>query len=442
MNVKSFYTSNFFRCLADSLISPFIPVFALLLGATKVLIGLISTLTTLAGLFPQIFWGTLNESMGKKNILIIFGFVAWALMWIPIALVKTPVQLLFLLTVQSLLSAAATPAWTSLFIHITPSYRRAYMASNLDLIGSAGSFIGTLVGGFILNSLGFVPFLFYMVAFLGIISILPFIWTKESATFYYNGMSLTSLLKRTFDFSSIGHEKELVKMIVAITFLNFSVNLVAPFLSVYIVTGLRGNLMNIAIISLIDVLAAIVFYRSWVATVDNSGKKFIMLACIIPISFIPFIYAITPSINWLYAYEVVGKMSWIGFNLAAFAYLASILPKDRMSSSIAVYNLFVGLGSAAGPFVGGILGDTIGLQRLLIISTAMRFSTIFLLDRLEEKKQIKTGGAFGLGFKPFGLAYRIENFVDVYSFVLIETLKRSIKLLDVKNHFKRRRLFK
>jgi len=442
MNVKSFYTSNFFRCLADALISPFIPVFALFLGATKVLIGLISTLTTLASLFPQIFWGTLGESMGKKNILIIFGFVTWAVMWVPIALVKNPVQLLFLLAIQSLLSAAASPAWTSLFIHITPSYKRAYTASNLDLIGSAGSFIGTLLGGFILNSLGFIPFLFYIVTFLGVISVLPFVWAKEPTTFYYNGTSLASFLKRTFDFSRIKHEKELVKMIMAITFLNFSVNLVVPFLSIYIITGLGGNLMNIAMISVIGVVTAMTFYRSWGTIVDNSAKKFVMLACIIPISFIPFIYAIAPDINWLYAYEVVGKMSWIGFNLAAFAYLAGILPKDRISSSIAMYNLFVGLGSAAGPFVGGILGESIGLQHLLLLSTAMRFSTIFLLDRLEEKKQVKTSGFFGLGFKPFGLAYRIENFVGVYSLLLIETLRGSIKLLDVKNHLKRKRLFR
>jgi MFS family permease len=442
MNLKSFYTSTFLRSLAEALISPFISIFALLLGATKALIGLASTLPTLANLFSQLFWGNLSESTGKKSVLIIFGGIAWALMWIPIALVKDPLQFVFLLSIQSLLSAASVPAWTVLLIQVMPSYKRAYITGNLNLISNAGALIGTLLGGLVLNMFGFIPFLFYVIAFLGIMSRLPFFWTKEPTTYHYNDKNLLNILRRTFDFSIIRREKEILKLIIAITYLNFSVMLAAPFLSIYVVTGLNGNMMNIAIISAIGVVSAITFYRPWGTIIDRGGKKFVMLACIAPISFIPFVYSLANNITWLYLYEIVGTMSWAGFNLAAFSYLADVLPKERASSSIAIYNLLVGLGSAAGPFVGGMLADMIGFKHLFILSMIMRFLTIIFLERIEEKTDLKKVSVSRSRFGYLSLAHGIENFISTYSLVIDETLKQSIKLLDVKNHLRKRRLLR
>jgi len=442
MDIKSFYTSTFFRSLADALISPFISVFALALGATQVLIGLISSLPTLASLFSQLFWGSLSESIEKKSMLIILGGIAWAVMWVPIAMVKDPVQLLFLLTIQSLLAAASAPAWTALLIQIMPVYKRMYITGNLNLISSAGALIGTLLGGLVLNAFGFVPFLFYAIAFLGVLSRLPFFWQKEPVSYYFNNTNLASLVKRTFDFSVIRQDKELIKLITAIAFLNFSVTLAAPFMSVQIVTGLKGTLMDLALISALGVISAILFYRPWAAIIENTGKKFVMLACLIPISFIPLVYAIAPNISWPYIYEIVGTMSWAGFNLAAFAYLANILPKERSSSSVAIYNLFVGLGSAIGPFVGGIFADLIGLQYLFFLSMILRLLSGLLLDRLEEKTGFKPKMMFNLEFEPFGLGYKIENFISTYTLVVDEALRESAKALDFKRHLREKKLFR
>jgi len=442
MELKHFYTSSFLRTLADSLISPFIPVFALFLGATRALIGLTTSLPTLANLLSQLFWSSFSESTGKRKALIIFGGMAWALMWVPIALVKDPVQFIFLLTLQSILAAASTPVRTALLIQIIPSYKMAYVNSNMNLIDGVASFIGTLLGGFILNQFGFIYFLFYVIAFLGIMSRTVFFWTKEPKAYYHPDGDLLSGLKKTFDFSRLKQEKNLMKLIIAVTFMDFSVFLASPFLSVHIITDLKGNLINIAIISAIGVISTIAFSRPWGNIIDGHGKKFPMLACVIPISFIPFIYAFAPNITWLYIYEIIGTMSWTGFNLASFAYLADILPKDRSSSYIAMYNLFTGLGSVVGPFVGGMLADVINLQQLFIISTMLRLLTVFFLDNLDEKTGVRPRSILSFGLESYGLTYNIENFVNTYILVFDETIKQSVKLLNPKRYFKRKGLFR
>jgi len=434
MSIKSFYISQFLRSLAEAMISPFLSVYLLFLGATKALIGLASTLPDTISLFSQLFWGSLSESTFKKKIFIIFGGIAWALMWIPIALVKDPLLLVSLLTLQALLSSASAPAWTALLIRLTPSYKITYVQGNLNAIANFAAFIGTMVAGLILNTFGFIPFIFYLIAFLGIMSRAPFFNFHEPITPKSDG-SLKSILKRTFNFSRIKNEKEFIKLIIVITFLNFSVSLAAPFLSVYVVTGLKGNLIDITILSLLSAIATLMFSRPWGVVVEKIGRKLVMLACIIPAALIPFVYAIAPNIEWIYFYNFIGAMAWAGFNLAVFAYLASILPKEKLDSSIGFYNLFTGLGSSAGPFVGGILSEFLGLKNLFFLSTFLRLLTIILIERLEEKSSYKPRFS-GLTFEFLGLGYRIENFVSAYSLVMIETLRQSSFLLNFKNHFK------
>ncbi|MEM5879314.1 MAG: MFS transporter [Candidatus Aenigmatarchaeota archaeon] len=429
MSEKTFYSSQLFKSLAEAMISPFLSVYLLFLGATKTLIGLASTLPTLANLFFQLFWSSFSESSPKKKFFIIFGGLVWAFMWIPIAFVKEPPLLIFLLTIQSLFSAASVPTWTTLLIRTTPSYRIAYTQGNLNIIGKFASLVGNLIAGLILNTFGFVPFIFYIIAFFGVMSKLPFFLLKEPVLPYSDGR-LKIILKRTFDFSRIKKEKDLGKLIIAITFLNFSVSLSSPFLSVYVITGLGGSIINITMLLVIEAIVMIIFSRPWGSVINKTGKKFVMLGCILPISLIPSIYALAPAVEFIYLYQILGVMSWTGFNLAVFAYLASVLPKEKADSLVGFYNLFVGLGSATGPVVGGILSEFIGFKSLFFLSTFLRFLTIFLIERLEEKGTAPKLSSSA--YESFGFGYRIENMVEAYSLVLVEALKQSTNLFKKK----------
>ena len=128
-------------------------------------------------------------------------------------------------------------------------------------------------------------------------------------------------------------------------------------------------------------------------------------------------------------------MAWAGFNLATFTHLANILPKEKLDSFIGIYNLFTGLGSSLGPFVRGILSKFLGLKNLFFISTFLRILTVIWIERLEQITTYKPRFS-GLTFEFLGLGYRIENFISTYSLVMVETLRQSSFLLNLKNHFK------
>ena len=436
MNIQTFYKSSFLASLADGMISPFLSIFALSLGATKMIIGLLSSLPTLASLLSQVLWAALTETMKKKSWMIILGGVLWSLLWIPIAFVHDPIQLIFLIAIQSFLSAMTTPAWTSFLIMLIPSYKRGEINADINTIAAIASFIGTMISGFLLNKFGFVYGIFFAVCFLGLMSRIPFLFTQEPKTPVYS-RGIVSAIKNTFSIFNIKREKKLVNLMKAIIFLNFAVTISGPFFSIHVIQNIGGTNMDIAIITALGVISTIIFYKPWGMLIDYLGRKVIMLSCIIPVSFLPFVYAFAPNIQWLYVYSIIANMSWGGFNLAAFAYLSDIIPKERTSSFISFYNLLTGLSSVIGPFVGGIIADYTNLPFIFILSTFLRLCSIYFVDALEEKSGIRPAGVFKFGFVPLDLlSYRIESFVFTYSLVMREATLNGMKLLKVKKQVK------
>lgn len=423
MDERTYYYSSFFASFANNLVSPFLAIYALFLGASKFLIGLLSGLPQLIKLIFQPMWGVITESIRKKVILIIIGKIAWALLWIPIAFVKNPIHLILLVTLQSFFTAALTPAWTSLLIKIIPSYKRGKAKANINVFSESGAFFGSLIGGFLLNKFGFIPFVFYMACFFSILSRIPFGIAEEPKSVVFK-RNLKSILRESYNISQIFKFKELAKLAISISFLHFACSLAGPFFSVYIIEGLGGSKLDIAIISAIGSISAIAFYKPWGTLVDFLGRKTVMLSCIIPISFLPFIYFITPNVFLLYLYAFIVNMSWSGFNLAVFAYLADVIPKEKTPSLISLYNLFTGITSIIGPIIGGFLAEILSIKFVFLISTFLRFSSIIFLEILTEKRGIRPTGIFGSTIIPFDITYRIEGFLTTYSLVFQE-VKRS-----------------
>jgi MFS family permease len=428
--MKSFYISSLVQGLAEELISPFIPLYALSLGATKALIGLVSSLPNVAGLLSQALWGSVAEIAKKKKFLVIIGGIVWSLFWIPISFVKDPYALIALLTLQSILSSVTVPAWTIMFIELSPKYKRGEISGNLNTASGIGYFVGNILGGLILRQFGFGYFIFYMICFLGIISKLVFIPVKEPVI-PSTTQSFKEVLRSTFSFE-IAKNRRLMNLISVIAFLNFSVNIAGPFFSVYTVEKLGGNIMDVAIISAIGFISGIVFYRPWGTLVDYLGTRTVMLSCIIPISFYPFVYAISNNLVWVYLYAFIGQAAWAGFNTALFVYLSHILPHEKGSTSVAMYNMLTGLSSAIAPFVGGMIAEFAGIWFVFILSTILRLVSMRFLERVEEKVGLRPKGVAKIGSEPFGLISRVQTFISTYS-LLIE------KTLEMNNYLRKRR---
>ncbi|MHA1743324.1 MAG: MFS transporter [Candidatus Heimdallarchaeota archaeon] len=432
MSLKTFYKSSFFASLAEGSILPFMSLFALSLGATKTLIGLLSTVPALISQFSQLLWSGLTEITKKKKLLVVIGGTFWSVFWIPIAFVSDPISLIILVTIQAFFSSLAIPAWTTLLIHMTPSYKRGEVTGMINTYAGIGSFLGAIIAGFILNRFGFHYFLFFLVFLFGLISKILFCHIHEPII-PSQTKSIKSSLKRTFNLHIIKKNKKLMTFIKAIAFFNFSTAIAGPFFSVYVVENLGGTRLDVATIAAINIITAIIFYRAWGTLIDYLGKKTIILSCAIPVSFTPFVYAISNHVFWIYIWTIIGSMSFSGFGMAAFTYLSDITPKEGTSSYIAMHNVITGLSSSVAPFIGGVIADMTSIWFIFILSSFLRIFSLHFFDKLEERMGFKPKGVFKFGFDFFDISYRMGNFISTYSLAVEEVKREGGKLIRMRN---------
>lgn len=427
---KPLYHLSFFESLANGTISPFLPIFALSLGATKTLIGLQSSLPRILGNLSQLFWTSFTETVRKKKFLVIVGGLLWSVLWLPIAYSKDPYMLIALLTLQSIVAAVGVPAWTILFIETSPNYKRGEITGELRWYMGIGSLLSTLFAGFILNKFGFIPFIFFLAFFLGVSSRVVLLRLREPRRPIF---IRKKELKTLISFSGLSHSL-FKNFIISMVFLNFAVGLPGPLFSVYIIQNLKGNTINIGLISVINTIAALVSYRAWGGLIDYLGKRTIMLACLIPISLVPFWYFITPRVEFLYIFVILNGISWAGFNMASFTYLSNIVPRDMMEKNIAMYNITTTFSNGIGHFVGGFLADLTTMRTVFLLSSLLRFLSYYYFERLGERKGFKIHGFLSFATEPQTLLYRAQTFTSTYSMLMDRIKKGGFRFL---NHTKR-----
>lgn len=435
MALKSFYASSFFQALAEGLIKPFIPIFARSLGATNTFVGLISAIPNFVNTFSQVLWGTIADMYDRKKLMIITGGIFWALLWLPIAFIKDPMTFLILLTVQAFLAAISVPSWTVSLINETPSYKRADTSANFHTFRALGSFFGSIASGLILNQFGFVPFVFFIICFFGLLSRVPFLFVNLRSIPVYRER-LMNVLKKTFDFSSIKNQKSLADLIKVMLILNFATSIGGPFYSLYTIEQLGGTKLDIAIITAVGVLFSVLFYKSWGTMINRIGRKTVMLSTIIPICFYPLVYAVSNNIFWIYIYSVIGHVSWAGFNLAVFTYLSDSIPSERRTYYVATYNMITGLSLFVAPIVGGIVADITSIWHVFIISMFLRITAALFVNTLEERTGSKPRGVFNLEFDYSGISEGLEMFITTYSMVIYDFKDRGKKFMNIGKYLK------
>jgi MFS family permease len=412
--MKNFYRFEFFRALSSGLISPFISIFALTLGASNLIIGYTSAFTQLCYISFQLLISFIlvkkKKALGSSSLF--FATFFWAFMWLIIGKSKNPYELLLFLGMQAIFTAIIALSWTNLIVSSIPSHKRGRTISELNRRNAIGSIIATLIAGYILNKYGFVSFVFFASFFFGILASINFFSLKQIKSI---------IIKTNLDVKKDEDNSEFKKLLIGRSFLNFSVGIAAPFLSVYVVKNLGGTTIDIALISITSSLFTILFYRPWGFVVDFVGRKITMLSSLILISTIPLFYAIAPNPIVLYFLVPIGSIGWAGFDIASFAYFSDVIAKRNAFKTTALYNASIEFSTIIGNFFGSFIAQFYGIFYVLIISFILRLFSMPLFVKIKDtkgSKDIKIETAEPIKF--------IEESVTLY-LILFSSFEKNVR---------------
>lgn len=377
-------TRSFVNSFGQGMVNNFMGVYCVYLGAAPSDMGWFQSSTNISNNLMQIFWGRLSDNLKQRVPFIVTGSLILSLLWLPMAIVATPNQLIILLALQALLGSMATPAWTALIGDLVPSLKLGRANAQINLYATIGALIATLASGLYMQSIGgtlqqklLVPFI--VATATGVAANIIMLRIKEAK----NGEKLRLKEGLTETLKIIRQARavpDFAKYCTVDATYQFFMSISWPLFSLTQIRILNANIIQIALLSLVQSIATILF-QGWAGRLaDTLGRRPLLIIFRLGFVTVPLAYAFVPDVNALILIGIFwGIINALGA-AAQTAYILELCPPASRGSFTAVYNLLIGTVTFIGSLIAGYLTDSvvalfglgIGLQIVYSISTVGR----------------------------------------------------------------------
>ena len=383
LSVKEGAAASVMGGFGESYITPF----ALALNANNAQIGLLSSFTGLLGPLSQLKGSKLMEKYSRKKITVTFVALQ-ALMWLPILLLSfffwqnlftsyLPIILIIFYSLYAIFGSLAGPSWFSLMGDIVPEKIRGRYFSRRNTISGIVVLITTLIAAFLLDLfktkglllLGF-SILFFVSGIFRLIS--TYILKKH----YYPKLKLEKgYYFSFFQFVKKAPYNNFGKFVIYIALINFTVQIAAPFFTVYMLKDLGFNYLTFTLVNISQSIFTLLSLQLWGKFSDKYGNRELLRIGSILVPFIPILWLFSSSpIYLMLVVQLVAGIGWAAFNLAASNFIYDSVSVQRRGICVAYYSLMNGIGIFLGAALGGLLAQ------YLIISFMNKLLFIFLLS--------------------------------------------------------------
>ncbi|HNZ52041.1 MAG TPA: MFS transporter [Candidatus Pacearchaeota archaeon] len=400
----------------------YITPYALSLGLSNKLIGILEVLPTLIANILRIFLSKAYYKKSRKNMVLPFIFIQ-AFFWIPLLLVgvayfffqlKLIYASLFLIICYSIIIISgliASPAWTSWMQDLVETNRGEFFSKRSRINGFVIA-ISMITASIILDSfkeekvfLGFI--LLFSLAAIGRYFSFHFLKKQYEPQPTRDDKAFFSFLQ----FAKKMHSNNFGRFVIFTSLMSFAVVIASPFFSVYMLKELQLSYFAFTLIVLSSLVSPIFFLSFIGKKIDKYGTVKVMKISGFLISFVPLLWIASlllmnsPQwvlIGYLFAVEFFSGFVWAAYNLSVSNFIYDAVTKPKIILCFTYFGFVNSIGSFLGGLIGGQLSGSasfsiFGLGAILsvfLLSTVLRIlPSIFILPKLKEVRQVETSKA-------------------------------------------------
>lgn len=393
----------------------YITPFALALGASTTVVGLISTLPNFIGNISQTYSLRIMERSSRKKI-VVPSVLFQAVMWLPLIIVgvlyfnKTinsliaSIILLFLYSLIVIAGSFAVPAWTSWMKDIVTEKHASYYGKRNAILGFI-ALTGMIVAGFILDYFdsknpfyGFA--ILFIIAFIGR-SVSGYFFTKkyEPELKYDEGYYFTFR-----EFVKKMPHNNFGRFVIYFSLMTFAVTIASPFLAVYMLDELHFSYTMFTLVTISASVSTLIFVPLWGRVADKYGNITVLKICGFFIPLMPLIWFLSNYFSnkiyvvffYLVFVEIISGIVWSGFNLAASTFITLSVSRQRIGVCVAYYSIISSFCALIGALIGGIISsydfEIFGITSILFImllSFVIRVLVYFFVSpMIKEVRQV------------------------------------------------------
>ncbi|MHA2214069.1 MAG: MFS transporter [Candidatus Thorarchaeota archaeon] len=391
----------------------FMQAYMIDMGASFAELGAFRAVGNAAPTILQPVWGAKSDQIGRRKPFVAFGTLAGFFTVFLFLFAVTPVQMIVLFGIQSMLLSIQIPTWLSLIGGHMDESNRGDELGKLGRVTDGVSLIATLVSGFIAGLPVLVSILRSFLGGIGDI-LLPMI--DPSRVEYYLPFYLTAVIgivasllslkikekppdpdmKREYPplFQIISRPGNFRRLCAATMFFSFSMAMAWPFFAVVQRDFLGFSLFEFAIASAIMTSVSAILTVYFGRLSDRVGRKPLIVFGRGILFVVPLMYALAPNALWIYTANAIAGISIASSFNAITAYIYDVAPEEERGSYLAVFNTFSGIVFLCGSLIAGLLGDALvpfvgwylGAITMLLASSALRFVSSFFYILLKEPR--------------------------------------------------------
>jgi MFS family permease len=417
--------------VSGGLTSPLIPLFVVIyLHSNVEFVGIASSISSAASVPALIFWGNLSDSLGKRKIFIVIGFIGSFFALLLVIFAHMLWTYVGMLVVFQVVAMASTPVSTLLILENTEEREWPTVMARFNTVSYIGLVAGLLAGTIIITifasfTMIILPLLYVISAFVylsaGITAlvVLPESIRRLRRSRLNNIYSFRMVERlryfptgviHIFKFRNMKKGKPLLprtrNYILLTCLLMFGFQLFFVPFPVYIIDKMGASETDIFIMYLLNNVFSAIAFKMAGASVRVLGLRktisFSLLSRIAIISVASLLtFMILPVGPLLYISIFIYGFMGFFWSFISIAWVTSIsklaLPENR-GKSIGLYNSFLGIGQIAGSAISGFVAYDIGygfdfIVAAVVIAIGAILISTFQLHTPELGKGYETGKA-------------------------------------------------
>jgi MFS family permease len=393
-NVIALGLVSLFNDASSEIIYPLLPLFLTgTLGASKSFVGLVEGISESASSLLKLPAGWLSDRVGKRKLLVVFGYGLASIVRPLLAITSAAWQVLGLRFIDRIGKGLRSAPRDALIADSTPAESRGLAFGFHRAMDHMGAIFGALISAWLIELFaGDYARVFWVAAIPALISFLILILAVrdkrggESRPHSINSGDLGDSGKRTSELKEFSTLDTNFKRYLAILFLFTLGNSSDAFLL------LRARECGVSIVTIPILWAALHVSKSFSSVVggglsDRYGRKHLIVGgwIVYAVIYLAFAFANRQSHIWV-LFLVYGVYFGLTEGVEK-AFVADIVKSEARGTAFGFYNLAIGIGAMPASLVTGILWQRFSAATALATGAGLSLlASILLTFAVSEKK--------------------------------------------------------
>ena len=379
--------------------STFVSVFAIRLGASNTLVGLLVSLPALINIFWLIPSARIIERQRRRlPIILLAGFlqrVGYLLVALMPFVLRThrPEALVALVALITLPTATLSVAFTSLIAEVVPIGKRAQVVSTRNMLVSIISTVTMLISGKLLDLLPF-PLNYQLLFGAGFAASLVSLYYVSRIQIADASVAesrprhktpLATRLRRSL--KQIASQRDFVRFSASAFVFQWGLYLPSALYAIYRVKNLGASDTWIGLLSMVQSAVTIVTYLYRGRVASRKGSRRVLLISSLGVVLYPVLIGLSPRVELLLLPSIIAGIFGAGFNLSFFNTLLEVCPQERLPSYVALNTTVINVAAFLAPLLGISLANFLDIRIALFIAGGVRLLGVGLFYQLIVRRR-------------------------------------------------------